>query len=241
MIMVQTTRETDERSDSSPRVNVGTVERWVSGLLGAGLGVYGIRRRSLGGLILAALGAVLIDRGVRGHCAVYESLNLDTAGAEPARPEEYFLHGIHVRESVTINKPPQELYRFWRDFTNLPRIMRHLESVTVLDGNRSRWKARAPAGYMVGWDAEVINDEPERTIAWRSLANAAVANAGSVRFVTEPGNPGTHVHVTLEYIPPAGRLGTMIARLFGEEPGQQVREDLSRFKAFMETGGVPAV
>ena len=224
-----------QRSDPM-RVNVSAAERWLSALIGGALALHGIRRRSPGGLLLAALGGVLIDRGVRGHCAVYESLNLDTAHDEPARPEDYFRRGIHVRETVTIHKPPQELYRFWRDFINLPRIMRHLESVTVLDEKHSHWKAKAPAGYTVEWDAEVINDEPDQTIAWRSLANATVASAGSVRFVPAPGDRGTSVQVTLDYIPPAGRVGAMIAKFFGEEPAQQVKEDLRRFKAVMETG-----
>jgi uncharacterized membrane protein len=190
-------------------------------------------------LILAGLGAVLVERGVRGHCAVYDALNLDTAHDEPARPEEYFNRGIHVQQVVTINKSPEELYRFWRDFTNLPRIMDHLESVTVQDGKRSHWRAKAPAGNTVEWDAEIINDEPNRIIAWRSLETASVANAGSVRFIPAPGKSGTEVRVTLDYIPPAGRAGAIVAKLFGEEPSQQVKADLRRFKSVMETGEVP--
>jgi len=141
-----------------------------------------------------------------------------------------------VQQVVTIKKPPEELYRFWRDFTNLPRIMDHLESVTVEDGKRSHWRARAPAGNSVEWDAEIINDEPNRVIAWRSLENASVANAGSVRFIPAADNRGTEVRVTLDYIPPAGRAGAIVAKLFGEEPSQQVKDDLRRFKSVMENG-----
>jgi uncharacterized membrane protein len=241
MVMGPATTETIHPPSKELRTNVGAAERWISALLGGALAVHGIRQRSLGGLLLSALGGVLIDRGVRGHCAIYESLNLDTARYEPARPEDYFRRGIHVRETVTIHKSPQELYRFWRDFTNLPRIMRHLESVRVLDEKRSHWKAMGPAGYTVEWDAEVINDEPDQTIAWRSLANAMVASAGSVRFVPTPGDQGTRVQVTLDYIPPAGRLGAMIAKLFGEEPAQQLKDDLRQFKAVMETGEAPTI
>lgn len=222
-----------------PRTNVGTIERLASGVVGCALAVHGIRQRSLGGLFEAAIGGVLIDRGLRGHSRLYDSLHLDTAGAEPARPEEYFEHGIHVQESVTINKRADELYRFWRDLTNLPQIMRHLDSVTPIDDKRSHWVAKGPVGIAISWDAEIINDEPNQTIAWRSLAGAIVPNSGSVRFVPAPGDRGTEVHVTLDYIPPAGRLAVLVAKLFGEEPGQQVREDLRRFKQIMEAGEAP--
>ena len=226
-------------SKSSPRVNVGSAERWASGMVGGTLALFGLRQRSLAGLAVAAVGAALIDRGVRGHCHVYDALNLDTAHAEPARPVEYFDRSIHVEHTVTINKSPEELYRYWRDFANLPRILNHVASVVVMDNRRSHWVAKAPAGYTVEWDAEIINEEPNRLVAWRSLADASVANAGSVRFLPAPGDRGTEVHVVLDYIPPAGRLGWVVAKLFGREPQQQVTEDLRRFKQFMETGGVP--
>ena len=221
-----------------PRINVGTAERIGSAAGGALLAIYGLRQRSLRGLIVAGVGAALIDRAVRGHCNIYEALNLDTAHREPARPEEYFHRGIHVQEAVTIAKSPEQLYRFWRDLRNLPRIMGHLEEVKPIDDRRSHWVAKALAGMRAEWDAEIINDEPNATIAWRSLEHATVPNSGSVRFLPAPGDRGTELHVTLDYIPPAGWIGAQIARLFGQEPGQQVREDLRRFKEFMEAGEV---
>jgi uncharacterized membrane protein len=227
-------------STQSPRVNVATNERWASGLLGGAMAWFGLRRRSLAGLAVAAVGAALLDRAVRGHCPLYGALNLDTAHAEPARPQEYFARSIHVEHTVTINKSAEELYRYWRDFSNLPRILNHVESVVVRDNKHSHWVAKAPAGYTVEWDAEIINEEPNRLIAWRSLADTSVANAGSVRFLPAPGDRGTEVHVVLDYIPPAGRVGWAVAKLFGREPKQQVTEDLRRFKQFMETGQVPA-
>jgi uncharacterized membrane protein len=214
-------------------------ERWASGVMGGALAWLGLRQRSLGGLAVAALGAGLIDRAVRGHCPFYGALNLDTAHAEPARPEEYFARAVHVEHTVTINKSAEELFRFWRDFSNLPRILNHVEAVVVTDNKHSHWIARAPAGYTVEWDAQIINEEPNRLIAWRSLADASVSNAGSVRFIPAPGDRGTEVHVVLDYIPPAGRVGWAVAKLFGREPKQQVTEDLRRFKQFMETGEVP--
>jgi uncharacterized membrane protein len=125
---------------------------------------------------------------------------------------------IKVERSVNIDLPADELYRFWRNFENLPRIMDHLESVTVLDGQRSHWKAKAPAGQSVEWDAEIIHEEPNRLISWRSVHEATVPNAGSVHFDESTGDRGTVVRVVLEYQPPAGRLGQLVAKLFGEEP-----------------------
>lgn len=229
------------REGSRGRVNVGGRERWASGLIGGALAAFGLRQRSLAGLAVAGVGAALVNRAVQGHCDVYGALNIDIAHREPARPEEYFRRGIHVEHSVTINKSPESLYRYWRDFSNLPRIMDHLESVRVQDEKRSHWVAKMPAGYMVEWDAEIINDEPNKLIAWRSLAEATVPNSGSVRFLPAPGDRGTEIHVVLDYIPPAGRVGWLVAKLFGQEPKQQVVEDLRRFKQVIETGEVPTI
>lgn len=147
-------------------------------------------------------------------------------------------HGIKVKCSVTIDRPAEELYSFWRDFENLPRIMSHLESVQVTSERQSHWKAKAPAGMTVEWDAQLMEDEPNSMIAWRSLENADVQNAGVVRFTPAPGGRGTEVQVELQYNPPGGAIGAKIAKLFGEEPEQQIREDLRRFKQLMEAGDV---
>ena len=145
---------------------------------------------------------------------------------------------VVTKRSVTVRRPVEEVYAFWRDFTNLPRFMRHLESVTMIDERRSRWVAKAPAGRTVEWDAETTEDRPNELIAWRSLPGADVQNRGEVRFQPAPGNRGTEVRVTLEYDPPFGKLGSKIAMLFREEPGQQVADDLRHFRQVMETGEV---
>jgi len=148
--------------------------------------------------------------------------------------------GIHVRKAITVNRPAEELYRFWHNLENLPRFMRHLKSVKKLDGKRSHWEAYGPAGTTVSWDAETTEDRPNERIAWRSLENATVPNSGSVRFERAPGNRGTAVWVELRYEPPLGALGATLAQLFGgQEPGHQVQEDLRAFKAFLETGEIP--
>jgi uncharacterized membrane protein len=145
---------------------------------------------------------------------------------------------IQVRKSITVNRPQEEVYTYWRDFENLPRFMSHLESVQVMDARRSHWKAKAPLGTTVEWDAELVEDRPDELISWRSLEGAGVANQGSVRFVKAPGGRGTEVHVELSYDPPAGALGATFAKLFGEEPSQQVDGDLRRFKQVLEVGEV---
>jgi uncharacterized membrane protein len=144
---------------------------------------------------------------------------------------------LHVIKSVTINRPRQEVYEFWRDLEHLPTFMIHLEAVTSSGARRSHWVARAPAGR-VEWDAETIEDRPGEIIAWRSLEGTDVPNGGSVRFSDAPADRGTEVHVDLHYDPPAGSAGALVATLFGEEPHQQLRDDLRRLKQVMETGEV---
>ena len=156
--------------------------------------------------------------------------------ASPAQ-QKAAVKAIHTKLSITVNRPLEEVYAFWRDFENLPRFMRHLESVRVLDERRSHWVARGPAGTTVEWDAEITDELQDRRIAWRSLENADVYNAGSVEFAPAPGG-GTEVHVELRYSPPGGTLASKFAMLFREEPGQQVQDDLRHFKQVLETGEI---
>jgi len=219
-------------------VNVGQAERWVSAIGGGALALYGLTRGSMGGVALALIGGSLIYRGASGHCTVYQAAGIDTSGAEGDNPNVSVRggHGVKVEKSVTINRPAEELYRFWRNFENLPRFMKHLESVKASGGDRSHWVAKGPAGTSVEWDAEVYNEKENEMIAWRSLEGSEVANAGSVHFGPAAGGRGTVVRVVLKYDPPAGKLGAAVARLFGESPAQQIDEDLRRFKQLIETG-----
>jgi uncharacterized membrane protein len=145
---------------------------------------------------------------------------------------------IRTKRSITVGKSPEECYAFWHNFENLPQFMRHLESVTVTGERRSHWKAKAPAGQSVEWDAETLEDRPNELISWRSTEDADVYNAGTVRFQSAPGDRGTEVRIELEYKPPFGKLGSKVAMLFREEPGQQVMDDLRHFKQVMETGEI---
>ena len=235
-----TQQQPGENISGNDDVNVGQTERWASALTGGALALYGLTRRTWGGAVLALVGGTLIYRGSTGHCHMYDMLGVNTAGNETDNPLVSVPSGkgIKVEKSVTINRPPEELYRFWRNFENLPRFMNHLESVTTSGEGRSHWVAKAPAGKTVEWDAEVYNEKEGELIAWRSLEGADVDNAGSVRFEPAEDGRGTTVRVTLKYDPPAGRIGSLIAKLFGEEPSQQIEEDLERFKQVMETGEV---
>jgi uncharacterized membrane protein len=143
-----------------------------------------------------------------------------------------------VEDSVTINRAPADLYRYWRDFRNLPRVMPHLTSVRVDTERHSHWVAQGPAGTTVEWDAEIIDDQPDTLIAWRSLAGADVDHTGSVRFEEAPGGRGTSVRLCMVYHPPGGALGAVVATLFGKEPGQYMQEGLRRFKQLMEAGEI---
>ena len=153
--------------------------------------------------------------------------------------------GIHVERMVTILRSPAELYAEWMDLERLPELMSHLVSVTLLGGPRSRWVARGPAGMRLTWEAEIMANEPGHLLAWRSVGEGDVENAGSVRFTPAPGDRGTEVKVILTYAPPAGRLGAAVAMMLGGSADQEVREDLRRFKQRMEareiaTSGRPA-
>lgn len=226
-------------SQPSTAINVGEDERTVSVAAGSILAILGLARRTLPGLLVAGVGGALVYRGVTGRCHAYSALGINTAAApEPAEIAE---RGIHVEQAFLINRTPEELYQYWRNFENLPRIMTHLERVQVVDDRRSHWVAKAPAiaGGSVEWDAEITQDEPNTLIAWRSLAGADVDNIGQVRFAPGLGDRGTEVHVSMDYIPPAGRLGSLAAKLFGKDASQQIREDLRTFKRVMELGEAP--
>jgi uncharacterized membrane protein len=146
---------------------------------------------------------------------------------------------LRFEAAVTVRRPREEAYRFWHDFTNLPRFMLHLESVEVTGDRRSHWRMEAPILHRkIEWDAEIIEDRPNELIMWRSVPGADVPNEGTVHFDTAPGGRGTEVRVEMKYEPPAGRLGIALAKIVGEAPDQQVRDDLRRFKQVMEIGEI---
>jgi len=233
-------RHREETQGLARHTNVGETERLISGLGGAVFLSYGLSRGTPAGAALALLGGALLYRGATGHCHMYGALGVDSSDSKDWLAAGGDAHrGVKVQHSLTIKRTPEECYRYWRSFENLPRFMTHLISVHAVDDRRSHWTAKAPAPLgQVEWDAEIIQDTPNELISWRSLRDADVDNAGSVRFRPAPGGRGTEITVELNYEPPAGRLGRMIAKLMGEEPGQQIKDDLRKFKQIMETGEV---
>jgi uncharacterized membrane protein len=192
-------------------------------LLGAAFTSWKTNKRRVALATAAVVGVTALD--------VYDAVQL-------SRMQRRGKDDMHVKRAITVNRPPEEVYQFWHDFQNLPRFMDHLESVQVVGDRRSHWKAKAPAGTTVEWDAEMVEDQPNELIAWRSLPGAQVDNSGTVRFQPAPGDQGTEVRVELEYTPPGGAIGAVVAKLFGEEPGQQMDSDLRAFKQVMEVGEV---
>jgi uncharacterized membrane protein len=220
-------------------------------LSGGALAAYALKRRDTSGGVAAIAGAALLYRGATGHSELYEVLGVSTARehshargtgviadrGSDTRQQLGGSRGIHVEEALTINKPIAEVFRFWRNFENLPTFMQHLDSVAVREEGLSHWVAKGPAGTNVEWDARIINEVDNKLIGWQSLDGSTISTAGSVHF--DETEHGTRVRIRLQYNPPGGRLGAAIARVFGEEPNQTVREDLRRFKQLMETGEIP--
>ncbi len=222
---------------SKAEKNVNDPERWVSVIFGGALAAYGLKMRSIGGLILGAVGGVMVWRGATGHCFVYDSLGISSARDEDGgrNVSVPYGKGVRVEKAVTINAPVESLYAFWRNFENLPRFMHNLESVTVHDSMHSRWVAKGPAGTTVDWEAEIINEIPNELIGWRSIDGSKVDNAGSVHF-KRVGDRGTELKVVLRYDPPAGVVGATVSKVLGEDPAMNVQEDLRRLKMLIETG-----
>jgi uncharacterized membrane protein len=200
------------------------------GMLARALSARDARRARVGMALAAVAGIAAVDVA-SGIAMTARNGKHPEGDAGPGGPKR-------IRRAVTVRVPRQHAYEAWRDLERLPRFMRHLEEVRVLDERRSHWKAKAPAGRTVEWDAEIIDDRPGEALAWRSTGASQVSNAGTVRFIDAPGDRGTEIHVEFEYAPPFGALGSLVAGLFGEEPEQQAADDLRRFKQMVETGRV---
>jgi uncharacterized membrane protein len=220
-----------------PRRNqkMSAESRVLYGLAGGALLIYGISRRSWLREAFAVIGADLLSYGATGH-HLYEALGV-TRGHARERAGTRIPHqvGVQVQRSVHVNAPPRKAYDFVRDLENLPRFMEHVKNISKKDERRSHWVVKAPAGTQVEWDAEIINDLPGELIAWRSINNPDIDSAGSVRFERAVGDEGTVIRVSMQYLPPAGILGATVAKLFGEEPEQQLKDDLGRLKVALES------
>lgn len=220
----------------SAQVNVAPAERVLSALSGALLAGYGFSRGSLGGTLLGSLGAALVFRGASGYCPAFGLLDYSSATPAADTPK-----ALEIAQAITVNKPPETVYAFWRKLENLPRFMTHLASVVELGDGRSLWRAESPGPLPdVEWEAKIVDDVPGERIAWRSVEDADVDNAGHVTFAHAP-HGGTEVHVRIAYRPPAGDLGHVLGKALDPAFERLVKEDIRRFKHVLEAGEVPTI
>jgi uncharacterized membrane protein len=217
----------DTQSQNSSEDQANQTERWTSLVGGSALVLMGIRQRSLPGALMAVVGGGLIYQGATQRSTVQQAKK--ALGTK---------QNIKVEKTVTINKSAEELYRYWRNFENLPTFMKHIKSVNVIDERHSHWVADAPLDKTIEWNAQITDDQPNQLIAWESVEGADVGNSGSVRFQSIPGKRGTAVKLLMELNPPGGATAGGAAKLFGKAPSQQIGNDLHRFKQLMEVGEV---
>lgn len=222
------------------RTNVSSNERWLALAAGGALVGLGVTGRTPA-LLSSLLGGYLIYRATTGNCMLYQALGVSTSDSTAENTAVAAGHGTKVEHAVTVNRPAADVYRFWRDFENLPRFMTHLVDVDTTTDGRSRWRAKGPLGITVEWHAEIVADTPNRTIGWKSLDGSDVDAAGSVHFTELPHGRGTEVRVVLKYDPPAGKVGTALAKLIGLSPEAQIKADMRRFKQIMEAGEISTV
>lgn len=156
----------------------------------------------------------------------------DVRAQEPPRDEKSVTAAV-----VTIAKPAQALYDFWRDFANLANVMENVDAITVDGPDRSTWSIKGPGGRIISWESVVTEDRPGECIAWQSVEGSQVRNSGKIEFHNVPGR-GSVVRAVIAYDPPGGAIAQLVAKLFQREPAIQARRDLRRFKQHMETGEI---
>ena len=208
--------------------NVLPAERGLSAIIGTIFLLAGLRR---GSLPLLFGGGLLLYRGVTGFCPIYRALE--------SRSGTSLKDGLQIEESITVNKPPDQVYPLWRRLENLPRFMAHIESVSVTDRDRSHWVAKVPGPLPLEWDATIVDEQENKKLSWRSLPGSSIDHTGAVLFHPAPGRKGTEVKVILSYKPPAGTAGAAAAQLMSRITKNQIRMDLRSFKAVAETGEKP--
>ena len=214
-------------------VNVGKAERIISALGGAAISAIGLSRKTPLGIGLAVAGGYLIYRGASGNCPINSVIGRNSAASNEGET-------VEIVEYITVNKPRHEVYNFWRKLSNLPLFMKHIEEVTELDEYKSSWRAQIPGNVgTISWEAEIIEQEQNVLLAWRSLPGATVDNAGRVEFKDAPGDQGTEVRAIISYRAPAGAIGKQLASLLNPVFGKIIKEDIRGFKQYLETGELP--
>lgn len=221
----------DEMGENGMVQNVGQVERIASAAVGSFLifSAFGNDRNVLGKVSRLGLGGYLLFRGITGNCALYNAMGMK--GQQP--------RAIELRTTLTVNKPKEEVFRYWRKLENLPNFMEHLKMVKETDNKRSHWEAKVPGNIgTIEWDAEITEEKPGELIAWQSVDNATIYNAGHVSFLEAAGGRGTELLIRIIYQPPAGNVGAATAKLLNPVFEKMVKADIMRFKQVIETGEV---
>ena len=235
--------------------NVGSTERIVSAGLGGLLVASGIVRGRLPGLLLTAVGASLLYRGLSGYCALYQQLGMSTCELDEQSSESHShsgqssglsrgplagmmphhdaIKGIKIEESFTIDRSAHELYEVWTKWEELPQLLPHIKSIETIGDKKTRWTAVAPMGVKLTWEAEIIKQEADRMVSWKSTSGD-VATAGSVHFESR-GDNKTEMKVSMQYDPPGGKALAAVAEFFNMGLDKRVREDLKQFKDRLES------
>lgn len=215
--------------------NVGTTEQIGSLVAGGVLLLCGVLRGRVVGALTALAGGALVIHGLSKHSRVYDALGIDS------QPEGGFGHPlnrtVHVRDSIAINRPREEVFAYWKNLSNLPRFMMDIDEVTDLGGGRSRWTARGPFDQEVEWEAQIVEERDNELIKWETVeSNSMVRHEGMISFESLPGQRGTVVRVDFRWSPPGGVLGAAAAKLLPQDPARRIREDLRRLRQLLEAG-----
>jgi uncharacterized membrane protein len=220
--------------------NIGEEERLISGAVGilGGFLVYWSSRKHKSWALASIPALYLIYRGLTGNCPLFDLLKSDSKEIVPPSASVRHQQGTKIESSIFINRPVEHLFHFWKDPSNLPMFMSHIESVTPLPDHRSHWVARGPARMDFEWDAIIHHEIDHRSISWRTLEGSDVMHAGSVQFKDTPDRTITELKVEINYVPPAGELGKFFAKILGEDPQKQLDEDLVNFKYKVESANL---
>ena len=211
--------------------NVGGPERVLS-VAGGALLLFDIILKKKTSLLQTITGTYLLLRGVTGFCIAYDRMGKNDV--------DFRTSNVNIRTSVTVNRPRDQVYAFWRRLENLPLFMKHLKKVEVLDETTSEWTAAIAGGLgTIAWKSEIVKDDPGDTLSWRSLPGSSLENAGKITF-SDAWNAGTLVEIVISYHAPLGLLGEKAGRLLNPVFEKLVYEDVKNFKRYIETSGIPA-
>jgi uncharacterized membrane protein len=213
-------------------VDLNQPQRLISTAAGSLLVLNGLRSPTPVNLLLGALGAGLLYQGAAGRNVIESVRTGQPLVGEP--------NGLRIKKALTINRPPQEVYAFWRDLENLASFMKQVRSVQRHGGGRSHWVVSGPRGTALKWDAQITVDRPGEMIAWQTLPGGSVAHRGYVKFVPA-GKRGTEVHAAIEYEPPGGELGKLLGSMLNAGVEQFIQEQMRNFKSILEAGEIPTI